>query len=100
VGADERLTGALVDFRRAGGRDVSTRATGRAAAMRIAQVAPPWLAVPPDGYGGIERIVDLLARGLHERGHELTLFAPQGSRSPANVVSPLPPAGAAQIGDF
>jgi glycosyltransferase involved in cell wall biosynthesis len=67
--------------------------------LRIAQVAPPWMAVPPSGYGGIEMIVDLLARGLTDRGHEVTLFAPQGSRSTAEVVSPLPAAGAASIGD-
>ena len=67
--------------------------------MRIAQVAPPWLAVPPAGYGGIEQIVGLLAKGLQQRGHQVTLFAPEGSRSQATVVSPLPPAGPAQIGD-
>src|SRR5215207_9694002 len=67
--------------------------------MRIAEVAPPWIPVPPEGYGGIELVVDLLARGLQARGHEVTLFAPQGSRASATVVSPLPAAGAAAIGD-
>jgi glycosyltransferase involved in cell wall biosynthesis len=67
--------------------------------MRIAEVAPPWIALPPSGYGGIELIVDLLARGLQERGHEVTLFAPEESRSPAEVVSPLPAPGVASIGD-
>jgi glycosyltransferase involved in cell wall biosynthesis len=43
--------------------------------MRIAQIAPPWLAVPPKGYGGIEWVVALLADGLADRGHEVTLFA-------------------------
>ena len=43
--------------------------------MRIAQVAPPWLAVPPKGYGGVELVVSLLADGLTERGHDVTLFA-------------------------
>ncbi len=43
--------------------------------MRIAQVSPPWLAVPPKGYGGIEWVVALLADGLAERGHDVTLFA-------------------------
>jgi glycosyltransferase involved in cell wall biosynthesis len=43
--------------------------------VRIAQVAPPWLAVPPKGYGGIEWIVALLADGLAEAGHDVTLFA-------------------------
>jgi glycosyltransferase involved in cell wall biosynthesis len=67
--------------------------------MRIAEVAPPWIAIPPEGYGGIELIVDVLARGLQARGHDVTLFAPEGSTSPAEVVSPLPPAGASAIGD-
>ena len=43
--------------------------------VRIAQVAPPWLAVPPKGYGGIEWVVALLTDGLVERGHDVTLFA-------------------------
>jgi glycosyltransferase involved in cell wall biosynthesis len=55
--------------------------------------------VPPKGYGGIELIVDLLARGLEARGHQVTLFAPQGSSSPAEVVSPLPAPEAGSIGD-
>jgi glycosyltransferase involved in cell wall biosynthesis len=67
--------------------------------MRIAEVAPPWITLPPSGYGGIEMIVDLLARGLQERGHEVTLFAPEDSRSSAEVVSPLPAAGVGLIGD-
>jgi glycosyltransferase involved in cell wall biosynthesis len=67
--------------------------------MRIAQIAPPWIAIPPQGYGGIELVVDVLARGLHGRGHDVTLFAPEGSSSPARVVSPLPATGAARMGD-
>ncbi|MDQ3990981.1 MAG: glycosyltransferase family 4 protein [Actinomycetota bacterium] len=43
--------------------------------MRIAEVAPPWLAVPPKGYGGIEWVVASLSDGLAERGHDVTLFA-------------------------
>jgi len=43
--------------------------------MRIAMVAPIWETVPPTAYGGIELIVDLLARYLAEAGHEVTLFA-------------------------
>jgi glycosyltransferase involved in cell wall biosynthesis len=43
--------------------------------MRIAQLCPPWLAVPPKGYGGIEWVVSLLADGLADAGHDVTLFA-------------------------
>ena len=53
--------------------------------MRIAQVAPPWLAVPPAGYGGIEWVVALLADGLVERGHQVTLFATGDSHTKAEL---------------
>jgi glycosyltransferase involved in cell wall biosynthesis len=57
--------------------------------MRIALIAPPWYPVPPTGYGGIEWVVALLADGLADRGHEVTLFAAPGSRTKARLVSPL-----------
>ena len=53
--------------------------------MRIAQVAPPWLAVPPKGYGGIEWVVSLLADGLVDRGHDVTLFATGDSTTKAHL---------------
>ena len=43
--------------------------------MKIAVLSPVWFPVPPTRYGGIEWIVALLADGLVERGHEVTLFA-------------------------
>lgn len=58
--------------------------------MRIAQIAPPWLTVPPRGYGGIEWIVSLLADGLVERGHDVTLFAPGDSTTTAELESVFP----------
>jgi glycosyltransferase involved in cell wall biosynthesis len=57
--------------------------------MRIALIAPPWYPVPPSGYGGIEWVVALLADGLADRGHDVTLFAPPGSETGARLVSPL-----------
>jgi glycosyltransferase involved in cell wall biosynthesis len=62
--------------------------------LRIALVAPPWLPIPPLGYGGTERVIALLADGLVARGHDVTLFAANGSRTAARLVSPLsePPA--------
>jgi glycosyltransferase involved in cell wall biosynthesis len=53
--------------------------------IRIAVLAPPWIAVPPPGYGGIEGVVDLLCDALVARGHDVTLFAAPGSRSAARV---------------
>jgi glycosyltransferase involved in cell wall biosynthesis len=57
--------------------------------LRIAMLAPPWIPVPPPGYGGIEAVVDLVARELVRRGHDVTLFAAPGSRSEAEVVELL-----------
>lgn len=68
--------------------------------MKIAQIAPPWIAVPPPGYGGIEWVVSLLADGLAERGHDVTLFASGGSRTRARLVPVFDPApGPEAIGD-
>jgi glycosyltransferase involved in cell wall biosynthesis len=58
--------------------------------LRIAQVAPLWLPVPPGGYGGAERIIDLLARWLVEQGHQVTLVASGDSSSPAHLQPVVP----------
>lgn len=50
--------------------------------MRIGLIAPPWVPVPPSGYGGTEVVVDNLARGLTERGHDVRLFTIGESRCP------------------
>ena len=43
--------------------------------LQVAMVAPPYFAVPPSGYGGIEAVVAGLVDGLVERGHRVTLLA-------------------------
>jgi len=50
--------------------------------MRIALIAPPWAPIPPPRYGGIELVVDLLARGYQAAGHEVVLFATGDSTCP------------------
>jgi glycosyltransferase involved in cell wall biosynthesis len=50
--------------------------------MKIAIIAPPWAPVPPAGYGGIEVVVDRLARGFHDAGHEILLYATGDSPCP------------------
>ena len=49
--------------------------------LRIAQIAPLWITIPPQKYGGIERIIAMLCDGLTDKGHEVTLFASPGSSS-------------------
>jgi glycosyltransferase involved in cell wall biosynthesis len=53
--------------------------------MRVAVLSPVWFPVPPNGYGGIEWIVSLLADGLVEEGHEVTLFASGDSTTKARL---------------
>ena len=55
--------------------------------MRIAVLSPVWFPVPPSGYGGIEWIVSLLADGLVDAGHDVTLFASGDSRTKAELAS-------------
>ncbi len=66
--------------------------------MRIAILSPVWFPVPPSGYGGIEWIVSLLADGLVEAGHDVTLFASGDSSTKAKLVSVFPEAPSAEIG--
>lgn len=60
--------------------------------MRIAQLSPLFVPVPPKGYGGTERVVSALTDELVRRGHEVTLFAAAGSSTIAHlhVASPTP----------
>jgi glycosyltransferase involved in cell wall biosynthesis len=60
------------------------------AAVKIALVAPPVLPVPPAKYGGVERIVGVLADGLRARGHDVTLFAPGDSTFAGELVATVP----------
>lgn len=55
--------------------------------LKIAQIAPLWIPVPPITYGGIELILSMLTEELHKRGHKVTLFASGDSRTNAELVS-------------
>jgi len=48
--------------------------------MDIALIAPPFIPVPPDAYGGTELFLAHLARGLDARGHRVTVYAVGDSR--------------------
>ena len=54
--------------------------------MRIAVTVDPYLPVPPTLYGGIERVVDMVVRGLAARGHRILLFAHPESRTAGELV--------------
>ncbi|MEX2015789.1 MAG: glycosyltransferase family 4 protein [Candidatus Hydrogenedentales bacterium] len=53
--------------------------------MRIAQVAPLYESVPPQGYGGTERVVANITEELVCQGHEVTLFASADSVTSAEL---------------
>ena len=66
--------------------------------MRIALIAPPWTPIPPPLYGGIELVVDELARGFVAAGHEVTLFATGDSTCPVPTRWTLEHAEGMRIG--
>lgn len=54
--------------------------------LRIGQIAPLNVPIPPPKYGGTERIIDALCRGLTERGHEVFLFSSGEAKTKANII--------------
>ncbi|HSN31637.1 MAG TPA: glycosyltransferase family 4 protein [Ideonella sp.] len=58
--------------------------------MRIAQVAPLFESVPPQTYGGTERVVSYLTEALVGLGHEVTLYASGDSVTAARLVPIVP----------
>jgi len=66
--------------------------------VRVAILSPVWFAVPPDGYGGIELVVSLLADGLVAAGHDATLFASGDSSTEAELDAVFDEAPSERIG--
>ncbi len=60
--------------------------------LKIAQLVPPWISVPPKKYGGTELIVSHLTEELIKRGHQVTLFASGDSITRAKLISVCPKA--------
>ncbi len=58
--------------------------------MRIAQVSPLYESVPPQRYGGTERIVSYLTESLVALGHDVTLFASGDSITKADLYPSVP----------
>jgi glycosyltransferase involved in cell wall biosynthesis len=66
--------------------------------MRIGLIGGPWIPVPPPAYGGIERVVDGLARGFAAAGHEVVLAVPSDSECPLPRVPEMRASEPAALG--
>ena len=58
--------------------------------MRIAQIAPLTESVPPQLYGGTERVVSFVTEELVAQGHDVTLFASGDSVTSATLAPMCP----------
>src|SRR5260370_18019676 len=58
--------------------------------MNIAQIAPPWLAIPPNHHGDTENVIYHLVEELVSQGHNVTLFAPGDAKTSARHISFFP----------
>lgn len=64
--------------------------------MKIAVISSTVFALGNNGlqgYGGLEQIAWLCAKGLAEKGHQVSLVAPDGSSCPGVEIIPCGPAG-------
>ncbi len=61
--------------------------------LRVAMIAPPWLTIPPSGYGGIENVIYALVPELIKLGVHVELFATGDSKVRASKKHSLYPAG-------
>lgn len=66
--------------------------------MRIGLIGSPWIPVPPKTYGGIERVVDHLARGFSAAGHEVLLAVPSDSECPVPLARGMIPSEPKEMG--
>lgn len=61
--------------------------------MRIVHIAPDFYPVPPQNYGGIERMIYSLIEESVKRGHEVYLYAREGSVTGAKLIAYQHPPG-------
>ncbi|WP_316782804.1 glycosyltransferase family 4 protein [Pedobacter frigiditerrae] len=54
--------------------------------MKIAIIADPFIPIPPQNYGGIERIIDFLSHGLTAKGHDVLLVANKDSSTSIELL--------------
>ena len=55
--------------------------------MRILLLMDPFIPIPPENYGGIERIVYDLANEYVKKGHQITIVAGPNSKSPGRLIT-------------
>lgn len=67
--------------------------------MRIGLIVGPWFTVPPEKYGGTERVVDALARALTDAGHDVLLAASSDSTCPVPQLDGLGPSRPGELGE-
>jgi len=58
--------------------------------LRIGQIAPLNVPIPPEKYGGTERVIDALCKGLWGKGHEVFLFAANDAKTKGHII-PITP---------
>ncbi len=68
--------------------------------MKIAQIAPPWIPIPPKNYGGTESVLYNLVEELVAQGHDVTLFAPEDAKTSAKLISFFPNSLLGKKGDW
>lgn len=54
--------------------------------MRILLTADPEMPIPPETYGGVERVVDNVLNGVVAEGHDVTLCAHADSKVPCKLI--------------
>jgi len=67
--------------------------------LHVAEVAPPFFQVPPDGYGGIESVVAMLVDGLVARGHKVTLIGAGDHQTQAEFLATFEEPQTERVGD-
>lgn len=63
--------------------------------MKILVISTPIFKVPVEGYSGLEHLAWLIAKGLAEKGNQVSLVAPDGSTCPDVEIIPIGPERAA-----
>lgn len=54
--------------------------------LKIGQISPLNLPIPPKAYGGTERVIFWLCQELKRMGHDVFLFASRDSRAPCKLI--------------